>query len=62
MKKKKLESMNITMLRCKEMKNINGGAVGIGTAIAIGIVGSAIYETGKHFIAGLFSPFDSNEN
>ncbi len=43
-----------------QLKEINGGIVWY-AAIGYAILAAAAYEHGKHFGAGLISPFESNE-
>lgn len=44
----------------KEKLELRGGLVWY-AAMGLAICGMAVYEHGKHFIAGAFNPFESNE-
>ncbi|QTE22431.1 hypothetical protein [Polaribacter cellanae] len=57
---KNLQKFNVEELYLEESKNINGG-IGILAGIGLAILGMAIYEHGKEFVAGMFNPFTSNE-
>ena len=52
------ETANLIDLKESDLKKISGGL----HWIVASAIGAAIYEVGKHFIAGLANPFTSNEN
>jgi lactobin A/cerein 7B family class IIb bacteriocin len=57
-----MKNLKLKELTKQELKEINGGDFGITLAgIGLAILGMAIYEHGKHFVAGMFNPFTSNE-
>ena len=57
-----MKNLKLKELTKQELKEINGGDFGITLGgIGLAILGMAIYEHGKHFVAGMFNPFTSNE-
>jgi bacteriocin-like protein len=57
-----MKNLKLKELTKQELKEINGGDFGITlAAIGLAMLGMAIYENGKHFVVGMFSPFTSNE-